>query len=389
LNGEAGKTRSREASVGRWLRRGGVLLVAVLLFEYFVVPQLVGARAALVVLRTANPWLLASALLLEACSLMSYTALPMAALGSEPKPGYWTLLRVDLTGYGVSHVVPGGGATSAALRYRLMTGLGIRGATAVACAAIEGAAEVCALAAIFALGLAIALPEPGQHPFVLVAAEVAASVVAILCALAALLIWKPVLVRARVHSLVTRLPNVDARSVDGAVGNLAQSARALADNRHRLSRIFFWAATNWLLDAACLWVCLRTFGYSERVGALLAVYGLVNLVAMLPITPGGLGVVEGVLIPAVVSFGSPRGVAVLGVLTWRLIAFWLPIPLSWLTMASLRASLTTRREEQHAHAGDLRALRRGGGDEPLEVAPAENAARTARHDGGAWPADGE
>jgi uncharacterized protein (TIRG00374 family) len=389
LNGEAYKTRSRDASVGRWLRRGGVLLVAVLLFEYFVVPQLVGARTALVVLRTANPWFLAAALLLEACSLMSYTVLTRAVLGSEAKPGYWTLLRVDLTGYGVSHVVPGGGATSAALRYRLMTGLGIRGAAAVACAAIEGAAEICALVLIFAVGLAIALPEPGEHPFVLVAAEVAASVVAILCGVAVLLVWKPVLVRARVYSLVARLPHVDAQSVDGVVKNLAQSARALADNRHRSSRILYWAATNWLLDAACLWVCLRTFGYSEQVGPLLAVYGLVNLVAMLPITPGGLGIVEGVLIPAVVSFGSPRGVAVLGVLTWRLIAFWLPIPLSWLTMASLRSSLTTHSEDQHANAGDVRTPHLDGGDGPFDVSPADKAARTVGHNRDACPADGE
>jgi uncharacterized protein (TIRG00374 family) len=389
LNGEADKTRSRDASVGRWLRRGGVLLVAVLLFEYFVVPQLVGARAALVVLRTANPWFLAAALLLEACSLMSYTVLTRAVLGSEAKPGYWTLLRVDLTGYGVSHVVPGGGATSAALRYRLMTGLGIRGAAAVACAAIEGAAEICALVLIFAAGLAIALPEPGQHPFVLVAAEVAASVVAILCGVAVLLVWKPVLVRARVYALVARLPHVDARSVDGVVKGLAESARALADNRNRLGQILFWAATNWLLDAACLWVCLRTFGYSEQVGPLLAVYGLVNLVAMLPITPGGLGIVEGVLIPAVVSFGSPRGVAVLGVLTWRLIAFWLPIPLSWLTMASLRSSLTTHSEDQHANAGDVRTLHQDGGDGPFDVSPAEKAARTVGHNRDACLADGE
>ena len=197
------------------------------------------------------------------------------------------------------------------------------------------------------------------------------------------------LVRARVYALVVRLPHVNARSVDGVVRNLAQSARALADNRHRLSRILAWAATNWLLDAACLWVCLRTFGYSEQVGPLLAVYGLVNLVAMLPITPGGLGIVEGVLIPAVVSFGSPRGVAVLGVLTWRLIAFWLPIPLSWLTMASLRASLTASREEQYAAADDLRVSRRAGGDEPFDLSPRRENGATVRHDGEACPAEGE
>jgi uncharacterized protein (TIRG00374 family) len=369
-------TRSWDAPVGVWLRRGGTVLVALLLVEYFVLPQLVGAREALVVLRTANPWLLAAALSLEVCSLLAYTVLTRAVLGPEPKPSYWVLLRVDLTGYGVSHVVPGGGATSAALRYRLMTGLGIRGPAAATCAAIEGAAEVCALVLIFACGLGVALPQPDQHPFLLVAAGVAASVVVLLCGLAALLIWKPVLVRELGYVVAVRLPGVDVQSFDRVIRDLTERAQGLAANRRLFARLLLWACINWLLDAACLWVCLRTFGYAEEVGPLLAVYGLVNLVAMLPITPGGLGIVEGVLIPAVVSFGSPRGVAVLGVLSWRLIAFWFPIPLSWLTMASLRRSLSAHGEGELASGGEHRDA--GGAEGP----PPPPAGPTSRLTGG-------
>jgi uncharacterized membrane protein YbhN (UPF0104 family) len=66
-------------------------------------------------------------------------------------------------------------------------------------------------------------------------------------------------------------------------------------------------------------------------------YGLVNLFALLPITPGGLGIVEGVLVPVLLSFDAPSGVALLGMLARRFFAFWLPIPAAFLAYLSLRA----------------------------------------------------
>ena len=68
-----------------------------------------------------------------------------------------------------------------------------------------------------------------------------------------------------------------------------------------------WAAANWLLDAASLWVFLFAFGHAVSPIDLLVAYGLANILAVIPITPGGLGVVEGVLIPTLVGFGVPQG----------------------------------------------------------------------------------
>lgn len=56
----------------------------------------------------------------------------------------------------------------------------------------------------------------------------------------------------------------------------------------------------------------------------------------MPLTPGGLGIVEGVRVPAAVTMGAAPVVALLGVLTWRLAQYWLPIPLALLTYLSLR-----------------------------------------------------
>jgi hypothetical protein len=66
------------------------------------------------------------------------------------------------------------------------------------------------------------------------------------------------------------------------------------------------------------------------------VFGVQALAAWLPITPSGLGISEAVMIPALIAFGSPRSAAVLGILTWRVLAYWLPIPLGALAFGSLR-----------------------------------------------------
>lgn len=319
-----------------WLRLGTLLIVTALIAEYFVLPQLVGAHDALRQVRNVNGLLVGVAVALEAASMLAYTMLTQTALGVS-RVSFWRQLRIDLTGYGTAHVVPGGGATAAALRYRLMTVARVRPVDAVTCAAVEGAAEFAALAAIFGCGVAITAPQRGHHPFVLTSGVIAAVLAAGIVGLATLLHLAPARVRRTALAFCALVPFVHAAAVERAVDSLAARTDAVLSRRRLFTAIVGWALLNWLLDALCLWVSLYAFGYAAPVGPLLAVYGVANLVALLPITPGGLGLVEGVVIPVLVSFGSTRTAAVLGVLTWRLIAFWLPIPVSWLTAASLTA----------------------------------------------------
>jgi uncharacterized protein (TIRG00374 family) len=80
--------------------------------------------------------------------------------------------------------------------------------------------------------------------------------------------------------------------------------------------VLSYAVCNWVFDAMCLWVCLRGYGLSVQPASLLAAYGAENLLALLPVTPGGLGIVEGALIPALTGLGgAPLGPVTLGVLT--------------------------------------------------------------------------
>lgn len=333
-----------------WLRRIGLILVALALIEYLAVPQILRASHDVTLLTDAEPWLLVVAFALELCSLASYTALTRVVLPAGVRPGFLDQFRIDLTGLGASHVMPGGGASAAALRFRLMTQWGVPAQAAASTAAVETALVLIGLVATFAGGVALAGTGIVNHPGY-AAAGTAAALVLILVGLG----MRSVATHPnRLHRLSTqrlrapsRVGTVSERArqvIAHLASTVVETARATAgravvlirDPDHRIP-LFGWALGNWLFDAASLWVCLRAYGIELHPGALLMAYGAANLLGLLPVTPGGLGIVEGVLIPAVVALGDVSvAPATLGVLTWRLFEFWLPIPVSGLTYLSLR-----------------------------------------------------
>jgi hypothetical protein len=149
-----------------------------------------------------------------------------------------------------------------------------------------------------------------------------------------------------VRRVASRVPFLDPDVVSVGFRRLATRLRELARDRALLRRAVGWAAAFWLLDASSLWVFLAAFGHLTAPYGLLVAYGLANVLAVLPITPGGLGVIEGVLVPTLVGFGAPRGVAILGVITYRLVNFWLPIPVGALSYLSLRVEPGTSRRRR-------------------------------------------
>ena len=81
---------------------------------------------------------------------------------------------------------------------------------------------------------------------------------------------------------------------------------------------------------------IRAFGESLSPVNLIVAYGLAGVLAAIPLTPGGLGVVELFLPPLLVGFGVPPATATVSVLCWRFAQFWLPIPLGAMAYASLK-----------------------------------------------------
>jgi putative heme transporter len=96
-----------------------------------------------------------------------------------------------------------------------------------------------------------------------------------------------------------------------------------------------WGWANWMLDCSCLATAFLAVGAPVPWKGLLLAYGAGQLAANLPITPGGLGLVEGSLTIAIVAYGGIESSTVLAVLLYRIISFWLPLPFGWGTWAWL------------------------------------------------------
>jgi uncharacterized protein (TIRG00374 family) len=309
-------------------------LVFLAALEYLVLPQIAGTRTALRLLGSVQPGWLTLGFVLEALSLVSYSLLTRSVLPNERPPFLW-LLRTDLTALGLSHVVPGGTVTASPLRYRLLKDGGTSSEDAVVGAAVEGVGSAFVLLIIFWFALILSIPFTGVHVLYISLATAAASAIA-LTAVGTAKLSRGQAQGGRTVSTFTLLParlrgRVAAR-VDAAWGQLAH---LLAD-RKALRASARWAAGSWLLDAASLWVFLTAYGSRPNPIGLLVGYGLANLVAILPVSPGGLGIIEGVLIPSLIGFGASPGAAVLGVVSWRLFNFWAPIPTAAVCYLTLR-----------------------------------------------------
>ena len=123
----------------------------------------------------------------------------------------------------------------------------------------------------------------------------------------------------------------------GAPGHqVGDSVVALGRDRALLKRAVLWASLNWLLDAASLWSFVTAFGHFVDPVELFAAYGIANVLGAIPITPGGLGVIDVSAAALLVTFGVGSHVATLAVLGWRLVNFWLPIPIGGAAYISLR-----------------------------------------------------
>jgi uncharacterized membrane protein YbhN (UPF0104 family)/tRNA A-37 threonylcarbamoyl transferase component Bud32 len=84
-----------------------------------------------------------------------------------------------------------------------------------------------------------------------------------------------------------------------------------------------------LAYVACLAASVAAFGGSVPIAKIGVVYLTGSALGSIIPTPGGLGAVEAALTAGLTAAGVPGGVAVSAVLLFRLITFWLPVPVGW------------------------------------------------------------
>ena len=319
------------------LRRGVVIFVLLLVIEYLVVPELVGASKDLYLLGRVNPFWLIAGLVLEGLSLFCYGLLTQAVLppGSH-NPGLSRLFRIDLSAAAVAHVIPAGTLGSAGIGYRLFTAEGIKGRDAAVMMATKGLGSTVVLNVLLWLSLVISIPLAGFHPIYVTVAAIGALVLLAIGVLAFGITRQSERASRILRAVGNRVPGLTGDSLERGIRDAGNSLSALARDRRTLIYSLTWASLNWLLDAASLWCFVAAFGHFTNPVELFAAYGIANVAGVLPITPAGLGVIDSLAPLLLVSFGVTRSVATLGVLGWRLVNFWLPIPAGAAAYVSLK-----------------------------------------------------
>lgn len=108
------------------------------------------------------------------------------------------------------------------------------------------------------------------------------------------------------------------------------------------------ALLNWILDCAVLVGCLVALGIPVPWRGIFAIYGVTQIAAVVPITPGGAGVVEGSLAALLTGYGVPTEPALATVILYRLVSFWGLVPVGWAVWVGL--DLLGRRGRRRAGA---------------------------------------
>ena len=340
--------RARLRTAKRPLRRLAILLILALIVEYLVIPELVGASKDLYLLDRLNVGWMIAGLVLEGLSLFCYALLNRVLLPPEGRPSLSRMFRIDLSAAAVAHVIPAGTVGSAGLGYQLFTAEGIPGTDVGVMMATKGMGSTIVLNVLLWTALVISIPLSGFQPIYGTVAIFGAVVLALIAALVLGITRGQKRAVRIVRAIGQRIPGVGGDRLEQILLQAAESIRALGTNRAVLIQSLTWASLNWLLDAASLWCFIAAFGKFASPVGLFAAYGIANVLGAIPLTPGGLGVIDTLTPVLLVGFGLTRSVATLGVLAWRLVNFWLPIPAGAISYITLKVP----------RGAGLRAMRR-------------------------------
>ncbi|MGH9062317.1 MAG: lysylphosphatidylglycerol synthase transmembrane domain-containing protein, partial [Acidimicrobiales bacterium] len=293
-------------------------------------------------------WLVA-AMAFEAASMVVFARLQRWLLRSG---GVNLCLRdmveITLAGDSLSVTLPGGVAWGATFAYEQLRRRGADRTLAGWVILVAGALSSFALFLVFAAGTELAGPKGPVSSLRLPVLAVAA-IPLVVAGLGVAAHRRPAVRRALRRQLAragSHLPEGE-RAVP-ALEHLGRRLRTVQPSAGVWAVSLALAIANWLCDAATLFACIEALGFPVPWMGLLVAYSLAQISASLPITPGGIGVVEGSLTLALVAYGMGDNAAVASALLYRIVSFWALVPIGWSAWAYLElAQRRGRRPGRH------------------------------------------
>jgi putative heme transporter len=321
-------------------------VAAVAGFIQFVLPQLSALGPTLHRLRAGDPKWLALGVVLEALSLGGYIALFRTVFSCHGvRIGWAASYQITMAGVVATKLFAAAGAGGVALTVWAVRASGLSARTV--------ARRVLALEfflygvyagtlAVVGIGLRSGL-FPGRSPWTLTVAPaiLGGAVIGVLLSMRALpndfeRRIKPLAGARRGRRLLARVA-----SAPWAVHDALGIAFSLIKRRKPW---LIGAIAYWSFDIPTLWTCFHAFGSPPTVAVIVMAYFVGTLANALPL-PGGLGGVEAGMVGAFLAFGTHASLAILAVLSYRLISFWLPTLPGAAAYLQLRRTVSVWRDD--------------------------------------------
>ncbi len=345
-----------------------LLLVAAI---YVLVPKVFDTQNALGKLGDANAIWIAVALAFNVLAFFSYVALFRGVIGERVLHLEWReSYQITMAGLAATRLFSAGGAGGIVLTYWALRKAGMP-ARQTACRMV---AFLVLLYTVYLLALVLdgillrtgVLNGVNPAGLTIVPAALAGAAVAIFLLFA--LIPEDVERRLAGFARGYRFARYAQRLASGPATLASGTRTAIAFVRDPsrgglavLGAVGFWAA-----NIGILWAAFHAYGTQVPLGVVVQGFFIGMVANLIPFAPGGVGAVDAGMIGTFVLFDVPTAEVFAAVLTYRLIAFWLPIPPGIVAFLQLRKTVA-RWEAQRAAAppSDGVGRRLPGGGHPI------------------------
>jgi putative heme transporter len=320
-----------------------IIVVLLLVAIYVLIPRLFDLQDALDKIGEGDPIWIAVGVLCCVAMFAAYVALFRGVVGEqvihlEWREGY----QITMAGLAATRLFSAGGAGGILLTYWALRKAGMERRQSV-CRMIAFLVVLYSvyLAALVIFGVLLRTHVlSGEAPLsgTIIPAALATAAIAI----GLLLTLVPDDVERRIERHTSGRFGRIAKRLATAPATFAQGTRtAIQFVRHPSAgalafggAIGFWAA-----NIAILWASFHAFDVSVPLGVVIQGFFLGMLANLIPFAPGGVGAVDAGMIGAFVLFGLPSAEVFAAVLTYRVIAFWLPIPPGIVAFFQLRNTI--------------------------------------------------
>jgi uncharacterized protein (TIRG00374 family) len=308
----------------RWVLIG--VAVTVLTVELVLVwDQLAKAWKSLI---SANWWWVLAAVVAAMASMHSFAHIQRTLLESAGVTvRQWRSEAAFYAGNALSTTMPGGPVLSATFVYRQQRMWGASPVVASWQLVMSGVLQVVGLA-LLGLGGAFLLGA-SKNPLSLIFSLGGFLAIVLLAQAVA---TRPELIDGIAVRVLGWANQVRGRPVDTGLGTWRATMNQLESvqlGRRDLGVAFSWSLFNWIADVACLaFACYAAGGHPGLAGVTVA-YAAARAVGSIPLMPGGLLVVEAVLVPGLVSSGMTLASAISAMLIYRLVSWIFIAAIGW------------------------------------------------------------